>query len=215
MWKIFKKNAAFPGFYLLFILAVLAAIGIFLGSRFNTAFAILSGMVLLIYILGATFINEQYEEKHKGYTFLSSFPVKDSEILGAKFLILLVAGLLLTGFLVTLFSLTDIQPQDLVTVRSYLMFMASFALLMGGILYIGIMAVGYTKFMVVVLTFTTALGLVPMLILKFYRDSIGDVIAGFIAWLQAVNWLLLAPLVLVLYAGLYCLAVQVKSLRSA
>ncbi len=213
MWKIFKKNMTFPGLYLFFILVVLSAVGIFLGGKFSTPFAIISGMVLIIFVLSAVFINEQYEEKHKGYTFLGVFPVKNSEILAAKFLLPLTACLILTGFLVGMFSLTDIQAQDLVTVRSYLMFMASFALLFGGVLYIGIMALGYTKFMVIVLTFTTALGLVPMLILKFYRSSIGDFIAGFITWMQGLNWLLMAPLVLLMYAGLYWLAVQVKSAR--
>jgi len=215
MWKIFKKNATFPGFYLLFILIALVAIGIYLGGRFSAAFAILSGMALFIFTLGATFINEQYEEKHKGYTFLGAFPVKNSEILGAKFLILLLACALLTGTLVTIFSLTDIQSHDLVTVRSYLLFMASCALLVGGLLYIGIMAFGYTKFMLVVLTFITALGLVPMLMLKLYRGRIDDVIANFITWMQGINWLVMVPLVLLIYAGLYRLAVQVKSIRPA
>lgn len=213
MWIIFKKNLTFPVFYLIFMLVVLSAIGIFQGGKFSTPFAILSGMVLIIFVLGTVFINEQYEEKHKGYIFLGAFPVKNSEILAAKFLMPLIACGLLTGFLVGLFSLTDVQAQDLHTVRSYLMFMASFALLFGGVLYIGIMAFGYTKFMFVVLTFTTALGLVPMLILKFYRDSIGDVIANFILWMQGLNWLVMAPLVLLIYAGLYWLAVQVKSTR--
>lgn len=215
MWRIFKKNVTFPVIYLLSLLIVLAVIGIYLGGDFSAAFAILSGMVLIIFVLGAVFVNEQYEEKHKGYTFLSVFPVTNSEILAAKFLIPLAACAILAGFLIGMFSLTDILPPDLVTVRSYLMFMACFSLLSAGILYIGIMAMGYTKFMVIVLSFTTALGLVPMLILKFYRDSIADFIAEFIRWIQSLNWLLVIPLVLMIYTGLYVLAVKVKSLRSA
>ena len=171
-------------------------------------------MVLIIYVLGAVFINEQYEEKHKGYTFLSIFPIRDSEILAAKFVLPLAACSILAGFLIGLFSLTDIIPQDFLTVRSYLMFTACFSLLFAGILYIGIMALGYTKFMVIVLSFTTALGLVPMLIIRFHRDSVGDWIADFIHWMQNLNWILVIPLVLLIYAGLYGLAVKVKSFRT-
>jgi hypothetical protein len=98
-------------------------------------------------------------------------------------------------------------------VRSYFLLMASAALLVAGLLYIGIFGFGYTKFMIVVLTCTTALGLVPMLFLKSNRGRMDVVIDNLLAWIRGLDWLLLLPLLLLTYLGLMGLALQVRAHR--
>ena len=98
-------------------------------------------------------------------------------------------------------------------VRSYFLLTASAGLLVAGLLYIGIFTFGYTKFVIVVLSFTTALGLAPMLILKRHREDMDVFIESLLAWIRGLDWLVLIPLLLVAYLGLMVLALQIRAWR--
>jgi hypothetical protein len=213
MINILKRS--YPTFlvYYVFVIVLLTGIRLLLGSELNVLFTLMSGIVLFMYSFGALLMSEQYEEKHRGYTILSALPVSNLEITAAKFMLPMAANAALVISLILLFSTFSAPEQDMLLVRSYFLLMASAALLVAGLLYIGIFGFGYTKFMIVVLTCTTALGLVPMLFLKSNRGRMDVVIDNLLAWIRGLNWLLLLPLLLLTYLGLMGLALQVRAHR--
>ena len=114
MWNIMKRNINFFALYLVVVVILAGFTAIILHNELKVIFVILSGFLTILQVIGGTFVNEQYEEKHKGYAFLSVLPVKEGEIVAAKFLLALTASALYVGFLVLLFSLS---PSPLTDIR--------------------------------------------------------------------------------------------------
>ena len=213
MFNIMKRSYRIFLVYFLFLIVILTAVRFLLGKELNILFTLLTGVALFMYTLGSLLSSEQVEEKNHGYAILSVFPVSSLEITAAKFLLPLVSSFTLTTSLILLFATFAAPAQDMLLVRSYFLLAAAAGLLVAGLMYIGIFSIGYTKFVVVVLTITTALGLVPMLLLKRNRDNTGEVIENLLAWIRGLDWLLLIPLLLLAYLGIMVVALQIRAFR--
>jgi len=215
MIHILKRNHRIFLMYFLFILMLLIGVRFLLGKELNVFFTLISGIVLIMTTIGALLMSEQYEEKHQGYAILSALPVSNLEITGAKFLLPLASSFTLTLSLILLFSTFSVPAPDMMLVRSYFLLAASTGLLAAGLMYIGTFVIGYTKFVVVVLSLTTALGLVPMLVMRRNRGRMDEVIESLLAGIRGLDWLVLLPLVLLVYLGLMLLALQIRAHRDA
>jgi len=209
-----KRNINSFAFYLIFVVVLIGIVAVILNNELKAAFVIISGFLLIIQVVGGTFVNEQYEEKHKGYAFLSILPVKEGEIVAAKFLLALTANALFVGFLVFLFSLSPSPPEEIALAQSYVLFMGVICLVLAGFSYTGIFSIGYTKFAVIVMTFLVALGLVPMLLMKSYQGRMDVLIDQLLEFFAGLNWLAIIPITLIAYFGLMALAIKIKSHRS-
>jgi hypothetical protein len=209
-----KKNVSFFAVYLVVVLAFASIMALAVNNELKVFFVLISGFLVILQIIGGTFINEQYEEKHKGYAFLSTLPVKEKDIVAAKFCLALMTNVLYVGFLVILFALSPSPPEEIALAQSYVLFMGVVSLALAGLSYTGIFGIGYTKFAVIVLSFLVALGLVPMLLMKTYQGRMDVLLDQILAFFEGLNWLLIIPAALLLYFGLMVLAVKVKSYRS-
>ena len=209
-----KKNANSFALYLIFAVVLVGFLAIIMHNELKVAYVIISGFLLILQVVGGTFVNEQYEEKHKGYTFLSILPVKEGEIVAAKFLLALTANALFVGFLVFLFSLSPSAPEEIALAQSYVLFMGIICLAMAGLSYTGIFSIGYTKFAVIVMSFLVALGLVPMLLMKAYKDRMDVLVDQLLEFFTNLNWWIIIPITLIVYFGLMTIAVKIKSHRS-
>lgn len=210
-----KKNLSFVVIYLSFIVVLISFLRIIIGNKFSVPFVLISGVSLFLLIFGIVFVNEQYEEKHQGYAFLDILPVKAHEIVMAKFALALVADTILVGFLIILLSFSSGTPNQIVVARSFFLMTGCICLMMAAIMYTGIFWFGYTKFMVIFLLFTATLGLVPPLIITFYRDKMDIFITNTINFLAHFNWLYALPVILIVYSGLMLTAIHVKRARSS
>ena len=88
-------------------------------------------------------------------------------------------------------------------------------MVLSGIIYLGIYLLGYTKFSIVVLTFTTALGLVPMFIMKSYRGRMNILENRILDGLRSLEPFTAIALSLTVCFVFFLLAVQVKARRLA
>jgi len=214
MWNIIKRNINSFAIYLTVVFIFTGFIAISLNNELKVGYVIISGFLVILQVVGGTFINEQYEEKHKGYVFLSILPVTEREIVAAKFLLALITNVIFVGFLVLLFSLSPSPPEEIALAQSFVLFMGIVSLALAGLSYTGIFSIGYTKFAVIILSFLVALGLIPMLIMKSYQgrmDVLADQILEFYAGL---NWWIIIPVTLIAYFGLMALSVRIKSYRN-
>jgi hypothetical protein len=187
-----------------------AILRILLGYENAIPLVLISGVLVFMLVFGPVFFNEQYEEKHKGYDFLDILPVNASEIVLAKFGLVLVTVMATVGYLLLLFSASKVAPNDWVLVRSYILMSGFVCLFFAALSYLGIFSLGYTKFAVIVMSFFVLLGFVPILIMKFYRDNMDVLIENILAFLRNVNWLVIIPLALIGYFSLMFIAIKIK-----
>ena len=214
MWILMKRNINSFALYLIVVFTMTGFMALGVNNELKLAYVIISGFLVILQIVGGTFINEQYEEKHKGYAFLSILPVKEKEIVAAKFCLALMTNVLFVGFLVLLFALSPSPPEEIALAQSYVLFMGVVSLTLAGLSYTGIFSIGYTKFAVIVMSFFVALGLVPMILMKSYQGRMDVLIDQILEFFAHLNWLVLIPAALAAYFGLMVLAVKVKSYRS-
>ncbi len=210
MLSIMKKNAIYYIGYLGIIVLVTVGLRIALGTGPTVPLVMISGVLIFMLVFGALFMNEQYEEKHKGYDFLNILPINTGEIVVAKFGLVLLTDIVVVGYLLFLFSFSPLSPNDWVLVRSYFLMMGVFCLAFAALSYMVIFIIGYTKFAVIVMTFFVLLGLVPILIMKLYGDNLDVLVQGILAFLRNLSWGILLPLALVGYLLLMGIAIKVK-----
>ena len=210
-----KKSINFFVFYFVFVASLIVILRLITGSKLSTSFVIIAGVLVFFLVFASTFTNEQYEEKNKGYTFLDTLPVTAREIVEAKYALVLLAVGFCVGFLVILISLSGSAPETINIARSYVLFMGVVCLIMAGVNYIGIFALGFTKFLVIVGVGWLSLGFVPMIIMKTYQGRMNVLKESVFNFLNGIEWLAVIPLILVVYFMLMLVAAKVKHLKSA
>jgi hypothetical protein len=214
MWKIMKKNVNVFVFYFVFVASLIVFLKLITGNEITTVFVIISGTLVFLLVFASTFTNEQYEEKNKGYAFLDTLPVTAREIVEAKFALVLLAVGLCVGLLVILFSLSASAPETIAISRSYVLFMGVVCLILAGVNYIGIFALGYTKFLIFVGSGWVALGFVPVIIMKTYKGRMDILKETILNFYNGIDWLVVIPSALVVYFVLMVVAAKVRHLKS-
>jgi len=147
--------------------------------------------------------------------FLDTLPVTAREIVEAKFALVLLAVGFCVGFLVILISLSGSAPETIATARSYVLFMGVVCLILAGVNYIGIFALGFTKYLLIVGVGWLTLSLVPMIIMKTYQGRMNVLKESVFNFLNGIEWLTVIPLILVVYFMLMLVAAKVRHLKSA
>jgi len=214
MWNIMKKNMNHFVLYFVFANGLIGILKLITGNELSTVFVIIAGILVLLLAFGATFTNEQYEEKNNGYMFLDTLPVTAREIVEGKFTLVLVTVGLCVGFLLILITLSAGSPEAIVLARSYVLFMGVVCLLLAGVNYIGIFALGFTKYLIVVAVGWLTLGFVPTIILRTYKGRMDIFKETIVHFFTGVHWLVVIPLSLVAYFVLMLIAAKVRHTRS-
>jgi len=194
-----------------FFLFSSAAVLLIHGDFQKVLFAVLiCGIFIYFNTLGPVFGSEQYEEKNKGYEFLNILPLREMDIIGAKFIWVLLINILFGGGILLFLRYSSWVGKQLVLFRSLALLNVSVSLLLVAVSYMFIFWIGYTKYMIIVLSVMVAMGFIPMLILNFFKDSIDQIIANIGNFIVDINCLMVLHLVLMVYFGLMFLAVKVK-----
>jgi len=211
MWEVMKKDAKFVIIYLVAVAAAVLLLWILVGDPLATAFILLCTVLIYFLVFGEIFINEQYEEKHHGYVFLSTLPVNMKEIVAAKFLRVFLSAFFLVGLIVLLISLSARPSEVIVLARSFILLNGVIALLLAGLAFIGLFGMGYTLFLRVSLIFLVFLQLIPFILMS--TQKVDAVILGVSEFLPTIAWLIVIPAGVAVYFGLMLAAIKVKSLR--
>lgn len=211
MWKIFNQNLRFSLIYLATALTTVMALRFLIGSNISDALVFLSGLLSYMLVFGLIFVNEQYEEKHNGYIFLSTLPISVYTIVFAKFLRVLIAELLLAGMTIILISLPPDPLEKVVVARSWILLNGLLALALGGLALIGLFSTSYTNFLKISLVFLVFIQMIPMLIMS--SGKMKEFIEGTIDFLSTINWLVWIPVGLAVYFGLMLAAIKAKTLH--
>lgn len=211
MWEVLKKDIKFVTIYLAAVLAAVLLLLVLTGDPLATAFVLLCTVFIYFLVFGEIFINEQYEEKHHGYIFLSTLPVNIKEIVAAKFIRVFLSAFLFVGVIVLLISLSARPLEGIVMARSFILLNGVLALLLAGLAFIGLFGMGYTLFLRIALIFLVFLQLIPFLLMA--TKKVDAFIRGVWDFLPTINWMIAIPAGVAVYFGLMLAAIKVKSLR--
>jgi hypothetical protein len=100
---------------------------------------------LFFVVLGAVYIHEQMEEKTNGYSFLRILPVRASDVVVSKFLLVFLTTLVYVGFHCVAFVKISPDPSYFNPSCSFLIINANICLVLIALLYVGIFRYGNSK----------------------------------------------------------------------
>ena len=161
-------------------------------------------------ISGSLSTSESYEEKNKGYRIMGALPVTDREIVFSKFILVFGAALFVTVLNVSLLLVRMDTVEGFPMKLMVGVLWGIFCLHYGGVMYIGIFKLGYTR---MTKYFWTAF-LIILVAMVFF---VGDVLTGLKINPENLKriadgglWIPAAILGIVFYYFMYRYAVRVK-----
>lgn len=115
-------------------------------------------------VFGPVMITEMEEEKCHGYSFLGGLPIAAREIVWARFLLaLMVVAANAAGNWALIASWSG-RPEQVALSQSAVALNTAMCLVACGVVYAGIFALGYTRFVMVAVVVTVVLSLAPPLL---------------------------------------------------
>jgi len=203
MFRLAKK------FSLIFILYILLAVGLVF-PLFNydrltgpdpltLNFVFTLAPYLFFVVLGAVSIHEQLEQKSNGYEFLRTLPVKASDIVVSKFLLVFLSTLVYIGFHCVAFAKISTDPSYWKPSCSFLIINGNICLLLTALLYVGIFRYGYNRVGKYVIFLWLFIVLSPIPINIFLLRRLGISRREIIEKVNDVNWIIVTIVCLVLY----------------
>ena len=161
MLGLFKKDFfyfALSSFVLLPVLLIAERVS---ADTFQPLFVILNSAFFYTLLFGPVMITEMDEEKCHGYSFLGALPVTAREIVWARFSLAFMVVAANAAGNWALIASWSARPEQIALSQSAVAFNTAMCLILCGLVYAGIFALGYTRFVVSVLTVTVAISLVP------------------------------------------------------
>jgi hypothetical protein len=177
----------------------------------DLSFGYMEAFLIFMVIFASLWMHEQIEFKSNGYKFLRTLPVKNKDIVGAKFLVLFGSVFIYVVFHSIAFAFISTAPEYLNPSCTVVINMGNACLIFAGLLQLGVIKFGFMrlgKFLWILMLIGL---LLPIFVTSFLLPKIGltryDVIRG----ITSVNWIFVTAVGLVVYFGIMLLAVKVKN----
>jgi len=175
MFGIIRKDWAFYAGYLM-LLPLQIIYWHATRRQLDTTVVFITAGWLYIVTLGGILGVEMNEMKNRGYRFLATLPVSSREIVGAKFVAVLLMAAIYVAFSYSAFGTLDAGNGQLALSRKWLVFNAAFALILSGAVYWSIFRFGFEKAIYLqatlfMLAFVVPIGLNELVIRGYMNDS--------------------------------------------
>jgi hypothetical protein len=192
--------------------AVVLPAGIFITKvTTNQLFILLSGPLLLLLVLSSVITHERAEDKYNGYTFLQVLPLKVFEIVGVKFLLMLLISAAASFLILLLIPLIFETPIKTAEASGIILLIGNFCLLVVALIYLGIYALGFVKFANVAKISVFAFLLIPQVILFVtFKSRAGFDLKAITLFFINTNWLAVTGCSVLLYFILMLAAIRFK-----
>jgi hypothetical protein len=163
---------------------------------------------LFFVALGAVYIHEQLEQKSNGYAFLRMLPVRASDIVIPKFLLVFLSVLLYIGFHCVAFAKISSAPNYFGPSCAFLVINGNICLILTAVLYIGIFRYGYAKVGKFVIFFWLLIVLSPIPINIFLLRRLRITRQEIIEKVISLNWVIVTLVCVALYFFLMRVAIK-------
>lgn len=163
---------------------------------------------LFFVVLGAVYIHEQWEQRNNAYAFLRLLPVKPSDIVVSKFLLILLSVIIYTGFHCVAFFKISNDPSYWKPSCSFLIINGNICLILTALLYVGIFRYGYNRIGKFVILLWLFIVFSPIPINIFLLRRLGISRREIIENVNGLNWALVTIVCLTLYYLLMRVAIK-------
>ncbi len=164
---------------------------------------------LFFVVLGAVYIHEQLEQKTNGYAFLRTLPVRASDIVISKFLLVFFSVFFYLGFHCAAFAKISNDPNYFRPSCSFLIINGNICLVLTALLYMGIFRYGYAKVGKLVVFLWLVIVLSPIPINIFLLTRLGISRQALIEKVISLNWLAVTLVCVALYVFLMRAAIKI------
>ena len=190
----------------LMLLPLTLAYWLFTGSAVDTEMLFIAVIVTFLSGPVVLVISEQREDKYHGYAFLAQLPLTMSDIIGSRFLQVLLLESVIVLFYRAVLTFFPGGEGNLPTTGNTLVILSGLlCLLTSGLLYLGIIKFGFIIFIRVVMVIILTLFLIPPLFLQFHIDIKIDTIIRF---LNNLNITMVIMTGLLIYLSLMYLTIR-------
>jgi len=162
-------------------------------------------------IFASMWLQEQIEFKAKGYKFLRTLPIKDKDIVGAKFTVVLGSVLFYVIFHCIAFAFISTAPDYLNPSCIVMINMGNVCLVLAGLLHLGIIKFGYMNFGRFLWILMILGLLIPTLVTTLLLPKIGLTRYDVLNTITSVNWIFVTAVGLVVYFGIMRMAMKMKN----
>jgi len=214
MIGIIRKNASFYIIYGLFFLIVSVLMWQSSMDRLRTPIAVINSFFMFFIVVVPALSAEVFEEKHRGYVFLMTLPLKLETVVRAKMVLPVIAVSIAVVFNLVLFRFFESTPSVLADCVKIILLNASVAIVLAGLAYMLMYRYNVRMLMMVLVfagVFFNFLGLIAM-----RTSGIGNifewpemVVTGRPTWIFA----LLIPVSLGVYHLIFRRALRLKEER--
>lgn len=213
MWGVFKKGLP------IFTLYIIPSMSLFVlwqlnKSYLNVSRVLILGYFIILFTSGAVTSSEQNASNNKEYQFLQYLPIKDSEIVMAKFLLAFISVLFCLSISLILLRVLDTTELNLVLTYFYLVICASLSLIISAIWYVLIFKYGIFKVFKIIWVVLTICFISPILIdiLLISKNKVNSIfLCNFIEKTPWFLWFISLIAVIFIYLQLMNLAINIKS----
>jgi len=136
MIGILKKNAGYYIMYGIFLLIMSAAMWYSALDRLRTPIAVINSFFMFFIVVVPALSAEALEEKHRGYPFLMTLPLKLETIVKAKMALPLISVAVAVVFNLVLFQFFESTPQVLADCVKIILLNASVVIVLAGAVFI-------------------------------------------------------------------------------
>lgn len=180
-------------------------------DQLDLAYILYQGSFLIWVALGALWAHENMENKTNGYRFLRTLPIRTSDIVMAKFMLILITILIYVSYQSVMVAQIVRNPEYAATSRIYVTNLGNICLILCALVYIGIYKFGYEKFGKFVLLAWFILFMSPVLLREFIMPKFSLSLSDIIHSLTQFNWIIATLVCLPLYFVLMQVAIRLKS----
>lgn len=184
----------------------------YLTDGMDRGLAIMLGLFMLLTVLASVNGAESVEGKDRGYDFLKTLPIRDTELVAGKFFLPLVFVILDVIYAVLFLHIHSPSVEFFVIGRGFVFLCAAISLVAAGGVYVAVFRFGITRFMRGVLILVPVLlMIVPFVTWLFVRESLSAMdIQIFVNMAAPRNIVKVMAVGLVLYSLSMRLAVKTK-----
>ncbi len=213
MLRLMQKNSFYFLFYALVWIPIFILAIVLPGRPLDSGMVFFEGAWIILILLGSTITCEQNESKTKGYDFLRTLPIKDNQIVRAKFFLVFLTACFVFVYVRVIYMFVSKPPDVFAIAQIYIPLCVFVGLLLAALLYILIFKIGLSK--AIKIGWTAFFGVVVLTILLielvFVKSDIDAAnIAAFIHSIPFVIWMALGLGILAVYFMLMSIAIKVK-----
>ena len=213
MLRLMQKNSFYFIFYTFAWIPIFVFSIVLPGRPLDTGMVYFEGMWIILLLLGSMIVCEQSERKANGYDFLRMLPVKDSQIVKAKFFLVFLTACFVVMYLTIIYQFVFIPPEVLAIVKVYIPLCAVVGILLDALLYTLIFKIGFSKTIKIgwIIFVVIILGTFLFIELVLVKSDI-DVgkISVFINSVSLWIWIVLGLGLITGYFGLMSMAIKAK-----